>query len=801
MPRANQRKQKTRKRSRASRWQHWRRPILIGTLVLFVALAWLIWPFWQLSGQFGSTPSQQPSRLYGRPTVLERGTPVSSRVILERLEQLHYRESEGVTSPGTFRRAKGEIEVFRRRFMTSEGPAGGNRLLIRMRSGRIDSLAVDGRAVRLAFLDPPLVASYYGPELQERRPVGVDELPEDLILSVLAIEDAKFLEHSGVSPLGILRAAWVNWRNQGVHQGGSTLTQQLVKNIYLTHDRTMVRKAREAILAILLELRYEKRDILQAYLNEIYWGRSGNVHLMGVGAAAWAYFRKQPAELTLAECALLAGMIQSPAKTSPTRHPERAQARRAQVLERLAKLRWVSEDRLQAASQASLESGQSPLAARQTPYFADAIRLEARERFGIGELADQGLVLLSSLDARDQAKAEEAIRWGMGALEEGWEKGAKRKSPLQSAMVSVDPKTGEILAYVGGRDYARSQFDRVAKAHRQAGSAFKPIVYAAAFAEGTAHPATYVQDHPITVRLAGQSWSPKNSNGKFSGWVTTREALERSLNVPTARLALRVGMDRIVGLARDLGVRQKLDPFPALALGAMEVTPLEMATVYSTLASGGKRPTLHGLRAIYDRQGNPVAGQAIPSPQRTLDAAVSFLVTDVLRGVLDRGTGRSARTQGLADPVAGKTGTTNDRRDSWFAGYSPERATLVWVGYDDNSKTRLSGARAALPIWTRFAHAVRPAGGYLPFHPPEGVMRALVDPESGELATTRCPQAVEEYFLVENPPRTLCSHHGAWRGRPLPGQPEVEREKTNRLKRWLRMVRGKNDKGSRDDAI
>jgi membrane peptidoglycan carboxypeptidase len=258
-------------------------------------------------------------------------------------------------------------------------------------------------------------------------------------------------------------------------------------------------------------------------------------------------------------------------------------------------------------------------------------------------------------------------------------------------------------------------------------------------------------------------------------------------------------MEQVAELAQNMGIQQRLKPFPALALGAMEVTPMEMAAVYGTLASGGERPTLHGLSAVYDLQGKPIAGQAVPPPQRVLSEGVAFLITDVLQDVLDHGTGRGARSQGLEGPLAGKTGTTNDRRDSWFAGYSPRRATLVWVGYDDNSKTRLSGARAALPIWARYTHAVRPNGGYRPFTPPEDVVQVLIDPASGELATTRCPQVIEEYFLASNPPSALCSQHGTWRAHPLGREPEIDKKKGNRLKRWLHRIRGKKN-GQRGDA-
>ncbi len=699
---------------RQRRRRRWPRVLVILLLAGGGVLAWLIWPFWLLSGQFGTQPVKQPSRLYGVPA-----TP------------------------------------------------GG---------------------------DPPLIASYYGPDLRERRPVDLDQLPEEVILSVLAAEDAYFLEHVGFSLVGTLRAAWVNLRAQAVRQGGSTLTQQLVKNLYLTQRRTLLRKMQEVVLAVFLELRYTKRAILQAYLNEIYWGRSGSVDLMGIGAAAWAYFGKHPSQLDLAESALLAGIIPAPATMSPLVDPEVARERRDFVLERLAQLGWLATDRLEQASRRDVAVIRGPLIARRAPYFAAVVEAEARRRFGIEELADAGYVLNSTLSFDDQNLAEEAVRQGLETLAEKWEKSQQPQAPLEAALISVDPRTGGILAYVGGRNFARSQFDRVAKAHRQAGSAFKPIVYAAAFAGRLANPATLLEDAPLAVRLAGRDWRPRNSDGKYRGWIAARAALEQSLNVPTARLALQVGLERVVDTARRMGVTGHLDPYPALALGAMEVSPAEMATVYATLASGGRRPNLHSLVAVRDRFGVEVAGRPVAAPERALEEDVAWVVNKVLQGVLDRGTARSARQQGIVDPLAGKTGTTNDRRDSWFAGYSPERLSLVWVGYDDNSRTRLSGARAALPIWSEFTLAVRPPGGYSDFARPEGAVTALIDPVTGGLATDRCPSSIEEAFLSDFVP-ALCFAHSGWRARPLeqPGGIEVEKKK-HPFKRWLEMLRGEKKK-------
>ncbi len=784
-------RRKGRRRGRQRR--RWPRVVAILLLAGAGALAWLIWPFWRLSGQFGTQPAQQPSRLYGAPAELSVGARLGAAAAVAKLESLGYRRADSATSTaaGTFRAGESEIVVFRRRFPPPDDGHGRDRLRVAFRAGAVAAVELDGKPLKSAKLDPPLVASYYGPDLRERRPVDLDELPEELVLSVLAAEDAYFLEHVGFSIVGTLRAAWVNLRAREVRQGGSTLTQQLVKNLYLSRRRTLLRKLQEVVLAVFLEMRYSKHAILQAYLNEIYWGRSGSVELMGVGAAAWAYFGKHPSQLDLAESALLAGIIPAPATLSPLADPEAAKARRDVVLGRLAQLEWLPLEPLEAASRRPVETSHAPRAVRRSPYFAAAVEEEARRRFGIETLDDAGYVLHSTLSIDDQQKAEEAVRWGVEALEKGWEKDRKTKTPLEAALISADPRTGAILAYVGGRNYARSQFDRLAQARWQAGSAFKPIVYAAAFADRRASPATLLDDAPLTVRLDGKEWSPKNSDDRHRGWITARAALEESLNVPTARLALDVGLGRVVDTAQRMGVAGRLDPYPALALGAMEVSPVEMATVYATLAAGGRRPPLHCLRSVYDRLGARVAGRPLPAPEQVLGEDVAWVVNRVLQGVLERGTARGARQQGIEDPLAGKTGTTNDRRDSWFAGYSPERLSLVWVGYDDNSRTRLSGARAALPIWSRFTYGVRPRGGYSDFPRPPGAVTALIDPTTGALATDRCPTWIEEAFLADFVPE-LCPDHGGWRARPLeqPEGVEVEKKK-HPFKRWLEMLKGR----------
>lgn len=792
---------------RLSRLLHSRRARWIAGLALAAMVAgaaWLIWPFWQLSGQFDDHPARQPSRLYARPLELTVGEPFRPDAVVADLQAQGYRELEGGGGlpPGTFRqRDGGSLSVHLRRYPTPLGFAGNRVLQIEHNGRRVRRLVYGEREVPRVLLEPVLLASYFGPDLQERRPVRLADMPEELIWAVLAAEDENFFSHGGLSVTGIARAAWVNLRGGTVRQGGSTLTQQLVKNLYLTHERTLSRKVREAVLALLLELRYTKEEILQAYLNEIYMGASNGVSLMGVGSAARAYFGKQVGELTLGEAATLGGVIQSPANTMPTARPEAARERRDWVLDRMVEEGFLEAERAAAAKEREVEVHPVPVVRRRAPWFADQAAREAAERFGLESLDDAGYLLLSTLDAHDQREAREAVAWGVEALEEGWERRRKAQgAELQAALVSLDPETGGIRAYVGGRSYEGSQFDRAGRALRQTGSAFKPVVYAAAFEDDLAYPAAFVEDAPLTVRQASGPWSPQNSDDTFHGWVTVRTAVEESLNVATARMALQVGLERVVEMARDLGVETPMQPVPAIALGAFEVTPLQLATVYATFAAGGERPPVHALDAVLDPRGRAVDGEELPEPERVISPETAYLITSVLQGVLDRGTGVSARRQGVRGPLAGKTGTSNDRRDSWFSGYSPHRVSTVWVGYDDNRATSLSGARAALPIWSRFTMAVVPRGGYPVFSQPPGIATAVIDPTTGLLATDDCPVTLTEVYPAGDVPTEVCSAHGGWGWGDRDRRRDDDRRDDDRhpFRRWLERIFGGDDEEGRE---
>ncbi|HEX2253882.1 MAG TPA: transglycosylase domain-containing protein [Thermoanaerobaculia bacterium] len=732
---------------------------LVAALGL-LALGWLVAPFALALGRIGADPAEAPSRLYGETRRLRPGDAFSADGLVEELEAAGYREvldgeaasgerNDEALPAGRYRRRSRSVAVRVRPRLTADGPAPATLLEVFFTGGSIDRLRREGRPVELAELEAPLLASYYGDRVEEIWPVRVEELPDHVIDAVLAAEDRSFFRHAGLSLSGAARALLVNLRQGEVEQGGSTLTQQLVKNVYLTPERSLVRKGREAVLALLVEAAHSKRDILQAYLNRIYLGSGHGVNYHGIGAASRAYFSRHPAELTVAEAAVLAGMIRSPANLSPLRGAP-SRERRDTILRRMHEEGWLGAEELAAALAEPVAPRPGEPPRRLAPHLARAAAEEARERFGLRRLGGRGYRLLSTLSAGEQAAARRAVQQGLSA---------PGRDALEAALVSVDPRTGAVTAYVGGRDFAASEFDRVRQARRQPGSAFKPVVLAAALASRTASPASRLADEPLALEAGGRTWRPANHDGRFRGPVTVRTALEQSLNVPVVRLAQQTGLASVSDLARRMGVAGDVPEMPSVALGAFEVSPWELARVYATLAGAGVRPELHTLEAVYDASGRALEADP-PAGERVLDPPVAYVTTAVLQGVVDRGTGRAARRWVDDGALAAKTGTSNDGRDLWFAAYDPARVTVVWVGHDDFSPTGLTGAAAALPIWGRFAAAV-PRAGVPPFREPPGVAHERVCTVSGRLPVRWCPAARDEVFLEGQVPTEPCDLHRA----------------------------------------
>jgi penicillin-binding protein 1B len=673
------------------------------------------------------------------------------------LSRVGYRETRGASGPGQFSRSDSAWEIH------VAGPAAG-RVTLTVSGGRITGLRQGDAEVQSVALPPELLASAGADMGENIRPVRLPDVPAVLRNAVLATEDVRFYEHGGVDPRGILRALWTNIRKGRVAEGGSTITQQLVKSRLLNPERTLARKVNEALLSTVLEWRYSKDQILEAYLNEIYLGQWGGSAVRGVGAASRAYFGKEVHQVTLAEAALLAGMIRAPNSYSPVSNPERARERRDVVLSRLRDLGRISEADYRRARKEPVRARVTPTNGLVAPYFIDYVRAEL-ERNPDLELAGQhGVRVYTTLDPVLQRLAEAAVVKGMDRLETARPR-LRRKGPeerLQAAMVVLDPATGQVRALVGGRDYRSSQFNRAVLARRQPGSAFKPFVYLTALTprkDATLFTAaSLIEDAPITIMMDGKPWTPKNYDDRYEGTVTVRRALEGSLNTATVRLAQAVGLPAVIDTARGLGMEGDLKPVPALTLGVFEITPLQLARAYLPLVNGGLAPPGGAVEAVAD-DGGRALWSASREARPVIGAPEAYLVTSLLEGVINAGTGASARVAGVPGAVAGKTGTTNDGRDAWFVGYAPNLLALVWVGFDDGVAAGLSGSEGALPIWSEFmrqALEVYPGGA---FPEPAGITRAKVDVTTGRRATAFCPLVATEVFLsgTEPPP---CEEHG-----------------------------------------
>jgi penicillin-binding protein 1B len=724
---------------------------------------------WRTAAGVDLSRLEDAALIYAAGQVLAPGVSTEAVDLPGILRRLGYRETQSSppAAPGQFHREASlwEIHLRPRNDPRSSRSALPVRLLVD--GGRIRQLiTVAGEPLEELELEPETLTGLGGAANQLRHPVALAAVPKHLVQAVLAAEDHRFFEHHGVDLRAVGRALWVNLRRGELAQGASTLTQQLVKNLVLTPKRTWGRKVREAGIALAIERRYSKDEILSAYLNGTYLGQHGGFAVHGVGAAARSFFGKDVERLTLGEAATLAGIIRAPNTYSPVQHPERARERRNAVLRRMRDLRMIDDKRLAQATQERLVVQRGTAITALGPYFADWMRVQVEQLQPADEATTGGLRIYTTLSPVLQRAAESALARGLDRLE-GQYRALRRKEPgarLQGAIVALDARTGEIRAMVGGRDYAQSQFNRVTQARRQPGSAFKPFVYLAALGPGprgeppqfTA--VSFLEDRPLTIGTGRNAWTPRNYENRYEGTVTVRRALEQSLNAATVWMADAVGYEAVVRAAREAGFTSPMDPVPALVLGSFEVTPLELASAYATIASGGDRLPPTGLRAVVDREG----GVSEPRVDRAagLRPDEAFLVTHLLEGVIDRGTGASARALGVEGPVAGKTGTTNEGRDAWFVGYTPRLVALVWVGFDQRDVLRLSGAQAALPIWADF---MRTALGVVPAsapEPPPSITFRDVDATNGKLASVWCPVVIREAFLASTEPREPCPDHG-----------------------------------------
>ena len=737
------------------------------TILLFVTLIGVFIYGWHLSGQvekrFSSRRWSVPSKVFADTLLLYPGQRLNPLLFQEKLVRMGYREVPGrPTRKGEKQTAQNSLYLFLNDLKTPWKNRPGFLVKIAFKENEIGSIIrqEDGTSLPLVEIEPEEIMLFFGLERERRQLVSIKQIPEYVIHAVLAAEDSRFFDHWGVDPRGILRALLTNLRHGSIRQGGSTITQQLAKNYFLTPDRTLTRKFKEMVLAFTMEWMYTKKEILEIYLNKIYLGQKGPTAIDGIGEAGYFYFGKSVQELSLSEAATIAGLIRAPNKYSPYVDKAACRARRNFVLQAMHSKGWISEAALQAQLKSPIKPVGYSVYGKQAPYYNDYLTQQLEMLYKPEDLATLGLSIYTTLDSQVQMAAETALNEGLERLEKKIP-GLRRNSPdrsLQGAVVVMQPQTGHILAMVGGRNYNESQFNRITQAHRQPGSAFKPFVYLAGLDRFT--PISMLSNQPKTYSVDGKIWEPKNFESTAKEQVTVREAIENSYNLATVDLAMQIGLESIIDSATRFGFSTPLDPYPSLALGAFEVIPLELARAYCVFAAEGVMTFPLALKAVSDENGN-VLEQRHLKIERLISASKAFIMNSLLQGTIDHGTGRSLRSFGIDWPVAGKTGTTNNYRDAWFIGYTPDILALVWVGFDNGDPIKATGAEAALPIWANIMKAIPHHISKNNFRVPDGVVKRYVCTDDGQVIVSKsCAEPSEEYFLAENAPQESIRQSG-----------------------------------------
>lgn len=695
------------------------------------------------------------SRVWSGEFPLRPGGAVAHYALGERLDRLGYRRvRQKPEAVGEYFWGHEVFWIYRR----------GHRLNGRDHKPRLFGLVLDNGRVMSAvdaigettgfaklWIEPELLAESVAGDRAQRITVSLSELPERVWRPVLAAEDSRFFDHVGVDGRSLARALLANVKAGKVAQGGSTITQQLIKNRDLTSRRSISRKTSEAIRSLVIEATYDKEIILDSYLDKVYLGNIDGLAIHGFGAAAEAYFDSSAQDLTLAQSALLAAMIQGPNRLNPARHPERVKERRDWVLGRMEELGWATEAEVDRARQAPVRVTSGTLRGPAGAHFLDWLRATVDDVAGERLERGRGVVVESTLDAQLQTWAEDALSSGLNRLDGR----SSSTGKLQAALVSVDARSGEVLAYVGGDPRSAAGFDRARQARRQPGSALKPLVLTEAFEacgrQSPLFPSTRIADEAIDIELPSGRWSPTNSDGRFSGVVDLRTALRDSLNVPFVRLARHCGPQAIAGRLRQMGLDLGDEPPLSFVLGSLEVSPLDLAGAYTTLGAAGVYSQPHGIARLERPGGRRLARTKVESG-RAVSAATAYLVHDLLRDAVRQGTAEAASfTPNLPAALEGvtaaaKTGTSSERRDAWLAGYANGVVTVVWVGRDDGKPIGLTGAQAAAPIWRDFMEKVVAARPPQPVERPRGIVTKYIDPRTGLRVIKLHPRAQEEIF-------------------------------------------------------
>jgi len=747
---AKRRKRGRRKpRRKAARRSVWSRLFIVLAILL---VGYIIFLDFQVRHQFTGKRWSLPARVYARPLELYAGLSLSADQFAAELKALQYRPVRSPRAEGEYSRNANKFHLLSRPFDFWDGSEAAQNLRLSFAGGNISRLSdgKTGAATSLARLDPVLVGSFYPSHNEDRVLLQLDDVPVALTDALIAVEDRGFYKHHGIAPLAIARALWANIRAGGVVQGGSTLTQQLVKNFFLTSDRSLLRKINEAIMALLLEWHYDKDEILEGYINEVYLAQDGKRSINGFGLASYFYFERPLAELSIEQYALLVGLVKGPSYYNPRRHPERARSRRNLVLDIMLQLELIDKQTASRAKQKGL--GVSPYgrkAINTFPAFLELVRRQLQRDYRDEDITSEGLSIFTTLNPQVQWQLERVLATRLKTLESGH---SIEAGTLEAAAVITSVQGGEVLALAGGRDPDFAGFNRALNARRQVGSLLKPAVYLTALEQPRSYTlATLLDDSPLTFTArTGDVWEPRNYDRENHGMVPLYHALAHSYNVATARLGLALGIDSVIATLRRLGIEQHLNPYPSLVLGAVEMSPLQVTGLYQTFASGGFRTPLRAINAVLAADNTPLQRYPL-SVQAAVDPAPNYLITTAMQYAVREGTGRGIY-QVLPDSqdIAGKTGTTDDLRDSWFAGFTGDRLGVVWIGRDDNQSTGLTGSSGALHVWRDlFVHFSDPG---LTQTAVENIEYQSVDPKTGLLADAGCPDAVQLPFIVGSAP-------------------------------------------------
>ncbi len=724
-------------------------------------------------------------QVFARPLEIYRGQSLTNQQLIDRLNDLGYAQRPKLERPGEFLVSPATVSIVARTpelrgqvvqvsFQRPGDTAAPGRRAAPVRvTDHVTKLDIGARPADRVSLDAPVLSAIVAGEREKRRPVALSAIQPRLVEAVLSIEDRRFYEHPGVDPIGVLGAvaSYATGRRSYL-AGGSTITQQLVRNVFLptfegislqeARRRSMKRKALEAFVSLILSSRASKDDILEMYLNNVPLGQRGSFAIYGVAEAARLFFGKDVSNVSLAEAATIAGVIQQPSALSPFTNPQRCRERRNVVLFAMVEAGHIDRATAERASQQPLGVVQRALEA-EAPYFVDYVNQTLDDEYpGLTTTTTKAVDVYTTLDLHLQRVAQDAVRKGLTSVDAMLSK--RKRGKAEAALIALDPRTGDILSFVGGRSYNQSQYDRAIVSRRQPGSVFKPFVYLTAFEQAIAQgrtdvtPSTITLDQQETFEFDEQVWTPENYEKEYFGPVTYRFALAHSLNLATIHVAQAAGYENVAALWKKLGVGNPPKPYPSIALGVFEATPYEIATAYTLFPNGGiVRPLRHLMKVVSggkDVTKKPKAGlRTIARPDTT------YLVTDMMRGVLNEGTGSPARAMGFALDAAGKTGTTNDQRDAWFVGFTPELLTVVWVGLDDNEPLGLTGARAALPIWTDYMIHALAGHDNVEFPVPAGITFVDVDRVTGKLPTPACPMTIRSAFIEGTVPTLTCEQN------------------------------------------